>query len=227
MISEFEDVLNSFLSINNVDVFVTGSNAKLLSKDVIIEFRGRGDETHVRSLTFKEVADFHGNYPQELTREYMLYGGPPQVVLEQDMEKKVNYLEQQTEHTHLCDIEECYDMRQDSDLAELVDIVASCVGGLINSPKVADILKSVKYSSVSIDIIRLYLRCMEDAFVLECATRYDIKGRKYIDSPCKYYFGGFGLRNAHLGFRQIEPTHIVENMLYNKFHAVGMKADVG
>ena len=227
MVSEFEDVLNSFLSISNVDVFVTGSNAKFLSKDVITEFRGRGDEIHMRPLTFKEVADFRGKYSQELIREYMLYGGLPQVVLEQDIDKKVNYLEQQMEHTYLRDIKERYDVRQDSDLAELVDIMASCVGGLTNPPKIADTFKSVKHSSISIDTIRLYLEYMEDAFVLERATRYDIKGRKYIDSPYKYYFEDLGLRNARLGFRQVEPTHIMENMLYNELRAVGMKVDVG
>ncbi|EFA91957.1 hypothetical protein HMPREF0650_2277, partial [Hoylesella buccalis ATCC 35310] len=157
IVSEFEDVLNSFLSISNVDVFVTGSNAKFLSKDVITEFRGRGDEIHMRPLTFKEVADFRGNYSQELIREYMLYGGLPQVVLEQDIDKKVNYLEQQMEHTYLRDIKERYDVRQDSDLAELVDIMASCVGGLTNPPKIADTFKSVKHSSISKDTIRLYL----------------------------------------------------------------------
>lgn len=227
IVSEFEDVLNSFLSISNVDVFVTGSNAKFLSKDVITEFRGRGDEIHVRPLTFKEVADFRGNYSQELIREYMLYGSLPQVVLEQDIDKKVNYLEQQMEHTYLRDIKERYDVRQDSDLAELVDIMASCVGGLTNPPKIADTFKSVKHSSISIDTIRLYLEYMEDAFVLERATRYDIKGRKYIDSPYKYYFEDLGLRNARLGFRQVEPTHMMENMLYNELRAVGMKVDVG
>lgn len=227
IVSEFEDVLNSFLSISNVDVFVTGSNAKFLSKDVITEFRGRGDEIHVRPLTFKEVADFRGNYSQELIREYMLYGSLPQVVLEQDIDKKVNYLEQQMEHTYLRDIKERYDVRQDSDLAELVDIMVSCVGGLTNPPKIADTFKSVKHSSISKDTIRLYLEYMEDAFVLERATRYDIKGRKYIDSPYKYYFEDLGLRNARLGFRQVEPTHMMENMLYNELRAVGMKVDVG
>lgn len=227
IVSEFEDVLNSFLSISNVDVFVTGSNAKFLSKDVITEFRGRGDEIHVRPLTFKEVADFRGNYSQELIREYMLYGSLPQVVLEQDIDKKVNYLEQQMEHTYLRDIKERYDVRQDSDLAELVDIMASRVGGLTNPPKIADTFKSVKHSSISKDTIRLYLEYMEDAFVLERATRYDIKGRKYIDSPYKYYFQDLGLRNARLGFRQVEPTHMMENMLYNELRAVGMKVDVG
>ena len=227
MVSEFEDVLNSFLSISNVDVFVTGSNAKFLSKDVITEFRGRGDEIHVRPLTFIEVADFRDDYSQDMIREYMLYGGLPQVVLENDVNKKVSYLEQQMEHTYLRDIKERYEIRQDSDLSELVDIMASCVGGLTNPPKIADTFKSVKHSSISVDTIRLYLEYMEDAFVLERVTRYDIKGRKYIDSPFKYYFEDLGLRNARLGFRQVEPTHMMENMLYNELRAIGMKVDVG
>lgn len=227
MVSEFEDVLNSFLSISNVDVFVTGSNAKFLSKDVITEFRGRGDEIHVRPLTFREVADFRDDYSQDMIREYMLYGGLPQVVLENDVNKKVSYLEQQMEHTYLRDIKERYEVRQDSDLSELVDIMASCVGGLTNPPKIADTFKSVKHSSISVDTIRLYLEYMEDAFVLERVIRYDIKGRKYIDSPFKYYFEDLGLRNARLGFRQVEPTHMMENMLYNELRAIGMKVDVG
>lgn len=227
MVSEFEDVLNSFLSISNVDVFVTGSNAKFLSKDVITEFRGRGDEIHVRPLTFREVADFRDDYSQDMIREYMLYGGLPQVVLENDVNKKVSYLEQQMEHTYLRDIKERYEVRQDSDLSELVDIMASCVGGLTNPPKIADTFKSVKHSSISVDTIRLYLEYMEDAFVLERVARYDIKGRKYIDSPFKYYFEDLGLRNARLGFRQVEPTHMMENMLYNELRAIGMKVDVG
>ena len=227
MVSEFEDVLNSFLSISNVDVFVTGSNAKFLSKDVITEFRGRGDEIHVRPLTFREVADFRDDYSQDMIREYMLYGGLPQVVLENDVNKKVSYLEQQMEHTYLRDIKERYEVRQDSDLSELVDIMASCVGGLTNPPNIADTFKSVKHSSISVDTIRLYLEYMEDAFVLERVTRYDIKGRKYIDSPFKYYFEDLGLRNARLGFRQVEPTHMMENMLYNELRAIGMKVDVG
>ena len=227
MVSEFEDVLNSFLSISNVDVFVTGSNAKFLSKDVITEFRGRGDEIHVRPLTFREVADFRDDYSQDMIREYMLYGGLPQVVLENDVNKKARYLEQQMEQTYLRDIKERYEVRQDSDLSELADIMASCVGGLTNPPKIADTFKSVKHSSISVDTIRLYLEYMEDAFVLERVTRYDIKGRKYIDSPFKYYFEDLGLRNARLGFRQVEPTHMMENMLYNELRAIGMKVDVG
>ena len=227
MVSEFEDVLNSFLSISNVEVFVTGSNAKFLSKDVITEFRGRGDEIHVRPLTFREVADFRDDYSQDMIREYMLYGGLPQVVLENDVNKKMSYLEQQMEHTYLRDIKERYEVRQDSDLSELVDIMASCVGGLTNPPKIADTFKSVKHNSISVDTIRLYLEYMEDAFVLERVTRYDIKGRKYIDSPFKYYFEDLGLRNARLGFRQVEPTHMMENMLYNELRAIGMKVDVG
>ena len=139
----------------------------------------------------------------------------------------MNYLEQQMEHTYLRDIKERYDVRQDSDLSELVNIMASCVGCLTNPPKIADTFKSVKQSNISVDTIRLYLEYMEDAFVLERAIRYDIKGRKYIDSPFKYYFEDIGLRNARLGFRQIEQTHLMENMIYNELRAMGMKVDVG
>lgn len=181
----------------------------------------------MRPLTFREVADFRDDYSQDMIREYMLYGGLPQVVLENDVNKKVSYLEQQMEHTYLRDIKERYEVRQDSDLSELVDIMASCVGGLTNPPKIAGTFKSVKHSSISVDTIRLYLEYMEDAFVLEPVTRYDIKGRKYIDSPFKYYFEDLGLRNARLGFRQVEPTHMMENMLYNELRAIGMKVDVG
>lgn len=227
LVPEFEDVLNSFLKVHNVDVFVTGSNARLLSKDVITEFRGRGDEIRVRPLTFKEFSDFKGSSSEDVIREYMLYGGLPQVVLEDDEEKKVSYLERQMEHTYLRDLKERYDIRQDDDLKELVDIMASCVGGLTNPPKIADTFKSVKHSSISVDTIRLYLEYMEDAFVLERAIRYNIKGRKYIDSPYKYYFGDLGLRNARLGFRQTEVTHMMENMLYNELRACGFSVDVG
>ena len=227
LVPEFEDVLNSFLKVHNVDVFVTGSNARLLSKDVITEFRGRGDEIRVRPLTFKEFSDFKGSSTEDVIREYMLYGGLPQVVLEDDEEKKVSYLEQQMEHTYLRDLKERYDIRQDDDLKELVDIMASCVGGLTNPPKIADTFKSVKHSSISVDTIRLYLEYMEDAFMLERAIRYDIKGRKYIDSPYKYYFEDLGLRNARLGFRQTEVTHMMENMLYNELRACGFSVDVG
>lgn len=227
LVPEFEDVLNSFLKVPNVDVFVTGSNARLLSKDVITEFRGRGDEIRIHPLTFKEFSDFRGSSSEDAIREFMLYGGLPQVVLEEDEEKKVNYLEQQMEHTYLRDLKERYDIRQDDDLKELVDIMASCVGGLTNPPKIADTFRSVKQSSISVDTIRQYLEYMEDAFVLERAIRYDIKGRKYIDSPYKYYFEDLGLRNARLGFRQTEVTHMMENMLYNELRACGFSVDVG
>ena len=227
MVSEFEDVLNSFLKVQNVDVFVTGSNAKFLSKDVITEFRGRGDEIKIRPLSFKEFSDFKGSTSEEVIREYMLYGGLPQVVLEENVEKKVRYLTQQMEHTYLRDIKDRYGIRQDDDLKDLVDVMASCVGCLTNPYKIADTFKSVKKSSISVDTIRAYLEYMEDAFVLERAIRYDIKGRKYIDSPYKYYFEDLGLRNARLGFRQSEPTHMMENMIYNELKSCGFSVDVG
>lgn len=227
LVPEFEDVLNSFLKVQNVDVFATGSNAKLLSKDVITEFRGRGDEIRIRPLSFKEFSEYKGNSSEEVIREYMLYGGLPQVVLEDDIEKKVNYLEHQMEHTYLRDLKERYEIRQDDDLRELVDIMASCIGGLTNPPKIADTFRSVKQSSITVNTIRQYLEYMEDAFMLERAIRYDIKGRKYIDSPYKYYFEDLGLRNARLGFRQTEVTHMMENMIYNELRSCGFSVDVG
>lgn len=227
LVPEFEDVLNSFLKVQNVDVFATGSNAKLLSKDVITEFRGRGDEIRIRPLSFKEFSEYKGNSSEEVIREYMLYGGLPQVVLEDDIEKKVNYLEHQMEHTYLRDLKERYEIRQDDDLRELVDIMASGIGGLTNPPKIADTFRSVKQSSITVNTIRQYLEYMEDAFMLERAIRYDIKGRKYIDSPYKYYFEDLGLRNARLGFRQTEVTHMMENMIYNELRSCGFSVDVG
>ena len=227
LVPEFEDVLNSFLKYQNVDVFVTGSNAKLLSKDVITEFRGRGDEIRIRPLSFKEFSDFKGSSSEYVIREYMLYGGLPQVVLENDEKKKVRYLEQLMEHTYLKDLKERHEIRLDDNLKELVDIMASCIGGLTNPSKISDTFKSVKQISISVDTIRQYLEYMEDAFVLERAIRYDIKGRKYIDSPYKYYFEDLGLRNARLGFRQTEVTHMMENMIYNELRTCGFSVDVG
>ena len=227
LVPEFEDVLNSFLKLQHVDVFVTGSNARFLSKDVITEFRGRGDEIRIHPLTFREFSLFRGSNSETIVREYMLYGGLPQVVLEPNTQKKENYLRQQMERTYLRDIKERHGIQQDDDLRELVTIMASCVGSLTNPPKIADTFRSVKHHSLSVDTIRQYLVYMEDAFVLERSIRYDIKGRRYIDSPYKYYFEDLGLRNARLGFRQTEETHLMENLIYNELCACGFSVDVG
>ena len=227
MDSEFEDVLNSFLKEDNVDVFVTGSNAKFLSKDVITEFRGRGDEIRIHPLSFREFAEHRQSYSDAMLREYMLYGGLPQVVLENDPARKAAYLKQQFTHTYLRDIKDRYNIQNDSDLLELMTIISSCIGSLTNPPKIANTFKTVKQSNISVDTIRQYLEYMEDAFMIERSIRYDIKGRKYIDSPYKYYFEDLGLRNVRVGFRQTELPHIMENLLYNELREAGFTVDVG
>lgn len=227
LVPEFEDVLNSFLKIQNVDVFVTGSNAKFLSKDVITEFRGRGDEIRIHPLSLSEFSEYKGAVTNDIIREYMLFGGLPQVVLEQDKKKKIAYLQQQMRHTYLKDVQERNSISHDSDLSDLMDIMASSIGSLTNPPKIAATFKSVKQSGISVDTVRTYLEYMEDAFLIERSIRYDIKGRKYIDSPYKYYFEDLGLRNARLGFRQAEETHLMENLLYNELRMLGFKIDVG
>ena len=227
LVAEFEDVLNSFLKVRNVDVFVTGSNAKFLSKDVITEFRGRGDEIRIRPLTYKEFADFRREEPLKMLREYLLYGGLPQVVTESDERKKMEYLKRQFSHTYLTDIRERYGILHDDDLNELVSTIASTVGSMTNPTNLANTFRSEKRSNISRDTIAKYLEYMEDAFLIERSVRYDIRGRRYIDTPYKYYFNDIGLRNARINFRQYDDGHLMENMLYNELRANGLSVDVG
>ena len=227
LVAEFEDVLNSFLKVHNVDVYVTGSNAKFLSKDVITEFRGRGDEIRVRPLNYKEFADFRQEESLKMLREYLLYGGLPQVVKESDEKKKVEYLKQQFTHTYLTDIRERYGIQHDDDLDELISTIASTVGSMTNPTNLANTFRSEKKSSISRDTIAKYLEYMEDAFLIERSMRYDIRGRRYIDTPYKYYFKDVGLRNARINFRQNDAGHLMENMIYNELRAIGFSVDVG
>ena len=227
LVSEFEDVLNSFLKVENVDVFVTGSNAKFLSKDVITEFRGRGDEIRIHPLSFREFAAYKQDESERAWREYMLYGGLPQVVLESDASKKKAYLRNQFVHTFLKDIKERNNIQNTDDLDELVNTIASSIGALTNPNKIANTFHSVKQSDIDSKTIAKYLEHMEDAFMIERSVRYDIKGRKYIDTPYKYYFEDLGLRNARIGFRQTEETHMMENMIYNELRGIGCQVDVG
>lgn len=227
LVAEFEDVLNSFLKVYNVDVYVTGSNAKFLSKDVITEFRGRGDEIRVRPLNYKEFADFRQEESLKMLREYLLYGGLPQVVKESDEKKKVEYLKQQFTHTYLTDIRERYGIQHDDDLDELISTIASTVGSMTNPTNLANTFRSEKKSSISRDTIAKYLEYMEDAFLIERSMRYDIRGRRYIDTPYKYYFNDVGLRNARINFRQNDAGHLMENMIYNELRAIGFSVDVG
>ncbi|GHU93359.1 ATPase [Bacteroidia bacterium] len=228
LVEEFEDVLNSFLKIKNVDVYVTGSNAKFLSKDVITEFRGRGDEVKIQPLSFREfMSAYPHNNREKMLLEYMTYGGLPQTVAMKTSAQKENYLKGLFTHTYLKDIKERYNIKHDDDLEELVDVIASSIGGLTNPLKLQNTFKSVKKSSISFDTIKHYLDLLQDAFLLEKSVRYDIKGKKYIDTPAKYYFEDLGLRNARLNFRQTEPTHLIENLLYNELRLRGFSVDVG
>lgn len=228
MVNEFEDVLNSYLHIGNVDVYVTGSNARFLSKDVITEFRGRGDEVRIHPLSFQEYRSVHDEtYLEQTLNDYMQYGGLPQVATFTNDTERREYLENLFAHTYLKDIKERYAIQLDFDLEELVDVVASSIGGLTNPLKLQNTFKSVKQSSISQDTIKKYLDYMQDAFLIEKAKRYDIKGRKYISTPTKYYFEDLGIRNARLNFRQTEQTHLMENLIYNELRLRGYAVDVG
>lgn len=213
LVAEFEDVLNSYLKITNADVYVTGSNAKFLSKDVITEFRGRGDEIRITPLSFQEFMSAKEGNREDLLNEYLTYGGLPQVVTMDEIERKVEYLKNLFTHTYIRDIKERYEIKKDDDLEELINLVASNIGSLTNPTKLENCFKSVKQSCLSKDTIKNYIDLMQDAFIIEKSIRFDIKGKKYIDTPSKYYFTDLGLRNARLNFRQTEFTHLLENAI--------------
>ena len=227
MLQEFEEVLNSMLHIKNADIYVTGSNSKFLSKDVITEFRGRGDEIHIYPLTFKE---FMGAYDGDMYRgwaEYVIYGGLPLTVTMKTEEQKINYLTNLFKETYLKDIIERHHIEKTQELEELINILASAIGSLTNPPKIEATFKSTIQSTISLNTIRQYIEHLEDAFIINKANRYNVKGRKYIGTPLKYYFEDVGLRNARLGFRQIEETHLMENVIYNELRSRGYSVDVG
>ena len=227
-VDEFEDVLNSYLKMQNVDVYVTGSNSKLLSKDIITEFRARGYEIKVRPLCFREfMSVYQGPSREQALLEYMTYGGLPQTLTMESAEAQEDYLKSLFTSTYIRDIKERYKIVNDADLEELIDVMASSIGGLTNPLKLQNTFKTVKQSSITFDTIKRYLDIMQDAFLIEKSVRYDIKGRKYIDTPAKYYFEDLGLRNARLNFRQIEETHLMENLLYNELRLRGLSVDVG
>ena len=226
-VSEFEDVLNSFLHIKNADTYVTGSNAKFLSKDIITEFRGRGDEIHIAPLSFKEFYSTYNGLKEEAWKEYCLYGGLPKVLEYKTDEDKVAYLKNIFEETYLTDIKDRHKIRNDAELNELLDILSSSVGSLTNPKKLSDTFKSVKQVSLHPDTINNYLEYFVDSYLISQSKRYDIKGKKYINTPSKYYFTDIGLRNARLNFRQFEETHIMENVIYNELKIIGFNIDVG
>lgn len=227
LLEEFEEVLNSLLHIKNVDVYVTGSNSKFLSKDIITEFRGRGDEIHIYPLTFKEFMQVYEGDIYHGWAEYVIYGGLPLTVTMKTEEQKINYLTRLFEETYLKDIIERHHIDKTQELEDLVNILASAIGSLTNVPKIEATFRSVLQSNISGNTIRQYIEYLEDAFVINKANRYNVKGRKYIGTPLKYYFEDVGLRNARLGFRQIEETHIMENIVYNELRSRGYSVDVG
>ncbi len=227
LLGEFEAVLNSLIRMENVDVYVTGSNARFLSKDVITEFRGRGDEIHMYPLSFAEFMSVYPGTIQAGLNEYMLYGGLPQILSYDNEEHKVEFLKKLFEETYIKDIKERYDIRKDDDLEELINIVASCIGALSNPSKLANTFKSEKKSLISYDTVKNYLVYLADSFLIEKASRFDIKGKQYINSPYKYYFMDLGLRNARINFRQFEKPHLMENVIYNELRIRGFNVDVG
>ncbi|MCM1531035.1 MAG: ATP-binding protein [Bacteroides sp.] len=228
LVNEFEDVLNSYLSIKNADVYVTGSNSRFLSKDVITEFRGRGEEIHITPLSFAEFSSAHPERESyKALQEYLTYGGLPYVCTEPDEKKKINYLQGLFEKTYLTDIKERYHIRGVEVMDELLNVVASCIGGLTNPSKIENTFRSVKGIKLNQNTVKEYLEMLEDSFLITRCVRYDIKGRKYIDTPQKYYFEDLGLRNARIGFRQVEETHLMENLIYNELRIRGYLVDVG
>lgn len=223
----FEAVLNGYLRKKNMDVYVTGSNSKFLSSDVLTEFAGRGDEIHVLPLSFSE---FYANYQDGLDYafdDYMIYGGLPAVALMKTSEQKSSYLKTQLQNVYLKDLVERNNLNSDENIGELLDIIASGISSLTNPTKLANTFKSIKNTSLSALTIDRYITYMQQAFILSKVNKYDIKGKKYINTPYKIYFEDVGLRNARLDFRQIEETHLMENIIYNELRYRGYNVDVG
>lgn len=227
MMDQFEDVLNGLLHIPNVDVYVTGSNAKFLSKDIITEFRGRGYQIHVSPLSFSEFMTTYNGSKEDGWIEYLQYGGLPPVVLQPNDEEKIKFLKDLWQETYLIDILNRNHIKNNAELEELLCMLASGIGGLINPQKLSNTFKTNKNVSISSATLKSYISYCSDAFLIEEANRYDVKGRKYIGTPMKYYFADLGLRNALLNFRQVEKTHLMENAIYSELRRQGFNVDVG
>ena len=227
LLDQFEDVLNSLLHIRNVDVYVTGSNSKFLSKDIITEFRGRGDEVHVYPVSFREYMTVFNGDKYEGWSSYVRFGGLPLTVTMNSDEQRVEYLTRLFEETYIKDIIERNHIEKKQELNDLINVLASGIGSLTNPSKIVATFNSVIQSDISLNTVRSYIEHLEDAFIISEANRYDVKGRKYIGTPLKYYFEDVGLRNARLGFRQVEETHLMENIIYNELRVRGFSVDVG
>ncbi len=227
LLSEFEDVLNGFLHIGNVDIYVTGSNAKLLSKDIITEFRGRGDQIHISPLSFSEFMTVFNGSKEDGWAEYLQFGGLPPVFLQKTDEDKISLLKNLLAETYITDILNRNNIKNELVIENLFKILASNIGGLTNPQKLANTFKSNLNITVAAQTIKKYIDYFSDSFLVEAAIRYDVKGKKYIGTPSKYYFSDLGLRNANLNFRQSEKTHLMENAIYNELRTRGYNVDVG
>lgn len=226
-LGSFESVLNGYLRLSNVDVYVTGSNSKFLSSDIITEFAGRGDEVHVLPLSFSEFFSVYDGSKEEAFDDYTVYGGLPAAALMQTEEQKASYLSTQMANVYLRDIIKRYNLQSDESIGELLDIIASGISSLVNPKKLADSFKSAKGFSISEATVAKYINCMTESFLISKAKRYDVKGKRYIGTPFKVYFEDIGLRNARLNFRRIEPPRIMENIIYNELRHRGYNVDVG
>ena len=227
LLGEFEAILNSLTRMKNVDVYVTGSNARFLSKDVITEFRGRGDEVHMYPLSFAEFMSVYSGTKQDGWSEYMLCGGLPLVLSFTTPDQKIAFLKSLFEETYISDIVGRHNIRNKAELEELLNILSSAIGSLTNPEKLAATFRSVKNKKISSSTIKKYIHYLCDSFLIDSAVRYDVKGKKYIDTPVKYYFTDMGLRNARLNFRQLEETHSMENIIFNELKIRGFNVDVG
>lgn len=227
LLDRFESVLNSLLHIHNADLYVTGSNSKFLSKDIITEFRGRGDEIHVYPVSFSEYMQVFDGDKYEGWSSYVTFGGLPLTITMNSDEQRMEYLTRLFEETYLRDIVERNRIEKIQEMNDLINVLASDVGSLTNTSKIEATFKSVIHSDISLNTIKTYIDHLKDAYMITEANRYDVKGRKYIGTPMKYYFEDVGLRNARLGFRQIEETHLMENIIYNELRVRGLSVDVG
>lgn len=226
-LESFEFVLNGLLSEQKYDIYVTGSNAKFLSKDIITEFRGRGDEIHLLPLSFSECWKYYDTDPKEALNKYMIYGGLPMVVLAKtDLDRRA-YIDAQIQKTYIADIIERYGIKDSDDLIDLLQFIASSTSSLINPKKIADRFFSIRHPSISKPTIANYINHFEEIFLLNKVLRYDIKGKGYISTPYKIYFEDVGLRNGVVNYRQVERTHLMENIIYNELRYRGYSIDVG
>lgn len=227
-VEDFEDVANGLRHLDNVDIYVTGSNSRFLSSDILTEFRGRGDEIRVRPLSFGE---FCSAYPDRsidsLWKEYMTFGGMPELLNRTDEEQKMSYLDNLIREVYLKDIEEHDDVGMPKELSSVFDLLCSSVGSLTNPTKIQDTLATVNHLKMANNTVRRYIEVLCNAYLFEKAERYDIKGRRLLNTPYKYYSVDIGLRNARLNFRQQEPTHFMENIIYNELRSREYKVDVG